>query len=495
MSEVNSRLKAISHAKTFGQFFTPENVARTLVQWALTEDNHRLLDPSCGDGEFLACHAHAVGVEVDPKHASAARLRAPSALVHGGADFFEWAEHTHERFEAVVGNPPFIRYQGFAGASRERALLVARRIGAQLPQLTSSWAPFVAAAASLLKTGGRLSFVVPAEIGHASYASPLLVALCKAFERVHVVAIKKKLFPQLSEDAWILHCEGRGGLANGVDLSIVDAFAPSEAPPPIDRHIPLAALGSKRGRLRRWLLPPNVLAAYEAVGELPGILRLGEAAYIGIGYVTGANDFFHLRPSEVRALGIPKRFLKPAVRKGESLPPAKALTTKHVAKWISSDEAVFLLHLSPDAVKERSVRKYLASPEAEEAQTAYKCRVREPWYIVPNVVVPSGFLTYMSGSRVALIQNGAECVGTNSVHVVSMNPGYSFRSIQHGWDTPLARLSCELEGHPLGGGMLKVEPREAQSIIVPVANAPSDRDIDSLCETGISVMREWRHFP
>jgi hypothetical protein len=34
------------------------------------------------------------------------------------------------------------------------------------------------------------------------------------------------------------------------------------------------------------------------------------------------------------------------------------------------------------------------------------------------------------------------------------------------------KLSCELEGHPLGGGVLKLKPREASRIPFPKAGAP-----------------------
>jgi adenine-specific DNA-methyltransferase len=71
------------------------------------------------------------------------------------------------RFECAAGNPPFIRYQHFNGATRARALELCGRLGASFTGLASSWAPFIAAAAGLLKPGGRLAFVVPAEIGHA----------------------------------------------------------------------------------------------------------------------------------------------------------------------------------------------------------------------------------------------------------------------------------------------------------------------------------------
>src|SRR6266850_5941558 len=163
-----------------GAYYTPEDAVHSLVRWAARQSTDRLLDPSSGDGRFLALHRRCVGVEQDAQAAAIARERAPWALIHEG-DFFDWAARTKERFECAAGNPPFIRYQRFSGETRERALGLCKTLGAEFSGLTSSWAPFLVSTASLLKPGGRMAFVVPAEIGHAPYARPLLEYLSRSF--------------------------------------------------------------------------------------------------------------------------------------------------------------------------------------------------------------------------------------------------------------------------------------------------------------------------
>jgi adenine-specific DNA-methyltransferase len=98
--------------KHSGAYFTPGDIAASLVCWAARSPSDRLLDPSCGDGQFLSAHPHSVGIEQNPVSAQAAMAAAPWALVHEG-DFFAWAGETQERFECAAGNPPFIRYQSF----------------------------------------------------------------------------------------------------------------------------------------------------------------------------------------------------------------------------------------------------------------------------------------------------------------------------------------------------------------------------------------------
>lgn len=141
--------------KESGAYYTPDAVAESLLHWALRSEDDRMIDPSCGDGRFIAGHRNSVGIEQDLVAARGAIERAPWALVHEG-DFFSWASNTQERFDCAAGNPPFIRYQTFKGEVRESALRLCAQVGAKFNGLASSWAPFLVAAATLLHPGGRM---------------------------------------------------------------------------------------------------------------------------------------------------------------------------------------------------------------------------------------------------------------------------------------------------------------------------------------------------
>jgi len=478
--------------KDLGQFFTPPEVARTLVRWVITSPRQRLLDPSCGDGEFLVCHRRAVGIDVDRNHTIRARTRAPGALVHEG-DFFLWASRTSERFDAAAGNPPFIRYQTFSGETRQRALVEAAKLGARFNGLCSSWAPFLVATAGLLRPGGGMAFVVPAEIGHATYAEPLLEALCSHFDRVHLTAFREKLFPTLSEDCWLLHCTGFAGHTDELLLSALEEFHPVAAPPQIGRRVSLASWRKSGCRLRRFLLPECGMALYDSLVELPGVRRFCEVGHAGIGYVTGANDFFHVRPTEAQFWMLPPEVLRVTVRKGEQL-PEHCVDHQTVRSWMANDEPVLLLHLRGVDPLPAPVRQYLDTAAGQQAKETYKCRNRNPWYVVPDVKTPDAFLTYMSGLAPILVANEARCVCTNSVHAVRLSTGINIVDVQRAWDTPLCQLSCEIEGHPLGGGMLKLEPGEVTNVRLPLLGTPmSQKDATTLEET-ITEARRWRHY-
>lgn len=478
--------------KRSGSYFTPLDVCESLVAWVKLQPTDRIIDPSCGDGEFLALHANSVGIEQNPESARRAVERVPSALVHEG-DFFSWAAETHERFECAVGNPPFIRYQSFKGEMRNRALALCLKHGARFNGLASSWAPFLVATAGLLKRGGRMAFVVPAEIGHAPYAAPLLEFLLSSFTTVHIVAIRTKLFPTLSEDCWLLYTDGFGGEAKTLDLTVIDEFVPG-----VDRPKPTMSLNLEEWRsvwnrrLRPYLVGQSVRTLYAAALSDPETYRLSEFATVGIGYISGDNDFFHLRASEAERLGIPSTFLQPSVRNGRAMPEHQ-ITKATVDAWKRNDEPVLLLHLQRGQELPGSVIKYLDSDAGREARLGYKCRNRAPWYAVPDVQIPDFMMSYMSGRSVNLARNSALVSCTNSIHSIRVRDQALAKKLFPLWSSPFVRLSCELEGHALGGGMLKLEPREAGRIVFPTAAALAEADDDEI-EGAIGSLQRWRHY-
>ena len=262
--------------KTLGAYYTPEAVADALVRWAVRDAADSLLDPSSGDGRFVARHPNSVGVERDPASAAESRGRAPKATIVEG-DFFTWAAADRRRFDCAAGNPPFIRYQRFAGATRRGALDYCRRLGVVFSGLSSSWAPFIVAAASKLRPGGRMAFVVPAEIGHAPYAGPLMEYLVGNFGSVHLVAIKDKIFPKLSEDCWLLLADRAGSRSGTIRLSRVERFDPRAMPPPVSEEVSVEAWRVRwRRRLRPFLLPAGVRNLYEGLTAEADVVRLGQ---------------------------------------------------------------------------------------------------------------------------------------------------------------------------------------------------------------------------
>jgi hypothetical protein len=336
-----------------------------------------------------------------------------------------------------------------------------------------------------------MAFVVPAEIGHAPYARPLLKYLLNKFASVQIIAPRSKLFPQLSEDCWLLLTDGYGASTDRIRFTTLDTFRPTAQPPRLGIDITEHEIEAWNWRLRPFLLPGDIRDYYRIVSESHQAVRLGDVARVGIGYVTGGNDFFHLRPSEAAEWRIEDEFLRPTVRNGRAL-RGKAITPSTLSTWRKRDEKNLLLHIPADVKPSRRVARYLDSELGQQTREAYKCRMRDPWYSVPDVQTPHAFLSYMSGAGPQLVLNRAGCTCTNSVHSVRLLGRWSPDMLLKAWGDPFTQLSCEIEGHPLGGGMLKIEPKEASRVVL--RRVPPGKTDGEMIARGVALMREWRHY-
>lgn len=491
-------------AKLWGVFYTDEPVAEFLAWWGIHSPFDTMLDPSFGGGVFLrsGCKrllqlgglpaSQVYGVEIDAQvHkrvsqelAGADRIDRDHLIL---ADFFS-LEPGALQVDSVIGNPPFIRYQRFTGESRKMALDRSLFRGVRLPKLSSSWAPFLVHSISMLKPGGRLAMVLPMEVGHAQYALPVLEHVHRSFANATFLTFRKKLFPELSEDTVLLLAAGYGEAPAKFlwrDLehagTLLELHNAGRWPLPGTRNLDAAAVSSGETRLIEYFIPSRARNLYHELKRSGLARRLGEVADVGIGYVTGANDFFHLVPAEANRRGITAEFLKPAVRRGRALRGLR-FTTADWERVAESNEAGYLLHIEKQKRLSRSVRAYLDEGEAQGIPAGYKCRSRSPWYSVPHVHHPDGFLTYMSGSMPRLVANDAGVYAPNSLHLLRLHPeaGLQSDALAALWQTSLTRLSVEIEGHALGGGMLKLEPTEAESVLIPAPKAPSSSKLMAL---------------
>ncbi|MGR9276234.1 hypothetical protein ACU8KI_16660 [Rhizobium leguminosarum] len=203
--------------------------------------------------------------------------------------------------------------------------------------------------------------------------------------------------------------------------------------------------------------------------------------------MSGANEFFHLSSSQAAEHQIPAEFLAPTVRRGKFL-TGDVIDDEKFSAWKVADEACTLLLIPPTRELPEAITRYLDSERGLEARRSYKCRIRPFWYSVPGVIRPDYFLQYMAGSEVWLARNDAAAACTNSIHAVQITDVQKAASALPQWTSALTKLSCELEGHPLGGGMLKLEPREASRLLFEPACGPTE-----LFRDAIEVMRQWRH--
>lgn len=469
--------------KARGAFFTPAVIAEYVADWAVRSLDDTVLEPSCGEAAFLLAAADRrarfaapqgvpvplgglFGVELHGASAASARSLltrvGDSANIVTG-DFFEYS---HEgSFDAVVGNPPYVRYQDFAGDARASSRAAALRGGVPLTGLASSWAAFTVHAALQLKRGGRLGLVLPAELLTVNYAAEVRRFLMEQFATVNVVLFTERVFPEVLEEVVLL-------LADGYQEDPSDHISFFQARNAYElADLSAARKWTPQHPSERWagaLISGATMDTYDTVLGGGAYTVLEEWGDTTLGMVTGNNGFFALPADRVQRLGLAPsdvvRLSPPGSRHLRGL----SFSTAALNALSSEGSAVWLFR--PSDEPSRAAKAYIRAGETAGVDGAYKCRVRTPWWRVPLVRPADLLLTYMNSDTARLTTNSAGAHHLNSVHGVYLRPDLQELGRQL---LPLASLTsttllgAEIVGRAYGGGMLKVEPREADRLPVP----------------------------
>ncbi len=381
-----------------GQFYTPACLADLTLAITAGDrlDGARILDPTCGDGVFLAAArrrgvpaTQLVGCDRDPEAIAQAQARVPGAQCVLG-DLFA---SDLGRFDVIVGNPPYVRRHRWS--KTDHAIIAARlatlgdgELSGFATELTASGdlsACIFALAAGLLKEGGHLGFVVSAALLEADYSRALWSILASLGRVTDIVsAPRERWFSQAAVNTIIVVFERIGGGCSStrspVRLWQLTQLT-SECAKRVGSRGQLAGVAEQRSvegdKPRRWgqvLRAPRLWLELESQGA--AWLRLGDVATIRRGLTSGANDIFYLTRALAKKRGIESECLRPLVRApNKSLPASISISPESI-----NDVVVFLNSAAPERYP--GAYRYLESHS--DAALRPSLIPRSPWWKLPT---------------------------------------------------------------------------------------------------------------
>lgn len=487
-----------SPQKLRGGYYTHPDIATFLARWVLQPEPTRILEPSCGDGNFFEAIAtmrprglkSIQACEIDPMEAQKARFRARAipgvdVSIHNG-DFLQWAigrAKIEPDVDGVLGNPPFIRYQYLEPEQQGRAKQLFDQHKLPFTKHTNAWVPFVIASIARLRPGGRLGMVVPAELLHVLHAQAIRQYLLASCSRIVVIDPETLLFDGALQGVVLLLAEKRSGRGTSCGSLAITKFRSranlSDDPCSLFEN---AAFIDGATVSRKWM--PALLSARERsllanLSSQKFVHRIGQLADVDVGIITGANKFF-LVPDGVVDMYDLRSFAHPMFGRSGHVRGVIYDQARHEENRKAGLSANFLWFGPTEKAKfSRAVRKYIETGEAEGLQNRYKCRIRTPWYDVPSVhVTPVGMLK-RSHDFHRMILNRAGALTTDTAYRIRPMTGVNPDKLVCSFVNSLTALSAELEGRSYGGGVLELVPSEIERVLIPW-NDQTQFDLDAL---------------
>lgn len=423
-----------------------------------------------------------VGVEIDRQTALRTSQRllrkygvTPKIMAQG---FFKTLENLRpEIFDVVVGNPPFARYRDFLPKEeRKLAFQFLEDSGFKSTRLMNAWVPFLVAAIRLLKKGGRLAMVMPAELLQVSYAAPIREYLHTRFGFIFVVTFSKLVFRSVEQEVVLL----MGTKGEGKGLRLVEYQDESDLELVYKFRGPQAPVEDSREKWTQYFLNDDQRKALRIAIKHPAVARLGTLASVDVGVVTGCNDFFIVTEQRAKELNADKHLL-PVVARTAQLRGINFTKTD----WNETHPS-YLLAINPTCKISRNLSQYLKQGKKTRVDRGFKCKIRKQWYVVPSVWIPDAFMFRQIGVFPRIVRSTTKATCTDTLHRLKFRDKMKSRTIVGSFYNSLTMVCAEIYGRSYGGGVLELMPTEAEKLPVPLTDLPSKffDEMDSLLRNG-----------
>lgn len=493
--------------KLRGGYYTPPTIAHFLTEWAIRRSTDSVLEPACGDGAILVEAAQRLrhlrgrsrstrtsltGIELFGEEARKARHRVagprglPSWIQVLERDFFSFAAdlfpgtslfslaegQDSARFDAVLGNPPFVRYQDFPEAQRAVAFALMEQHGLRPNRLTNAWLPFLVVSALMLKADGRLAMVIPAELLQVNYAAETRSFLSQFFERITLLTFRKLVFAGTQQDVVLVLAERKASSSHGIrvveleDAEELGAFDLAKA-----LRVPTKVLDHGLDKWTKYFLTREELHLLRSLEEHGDLHPVKHYLDVDVGLVTGQNDFFVIDESTVVEYDL-QEFSERIVGRSANL----AGLGFEEADWrrqAGTGGRAFLFAPPNVPLRElpRGARRYIAIGETAKVHEGYKCRIRKHWYVVPSQWMPEAFVLRQVHGYPKLVLNGAQAAATDTIHRVRFTNGMPPKAVASAFVNSLTLAFSEVRGRSYGGGVLTFEPSEVENLPLPLDGA------------------------
>ena len=475
--------------KIRGGYYTPKLIAEFIANWAISKDTYRVLEPSCGDGNFIEAailrfkelgvfecdlKGKIQGIELIEEEALKAKSRALQFGLNSttivNSDFFQFVKtEPEQKYDAVIGNPPFIRYQSFPEEHRILAIEMMKDLGLNPNKLTNIWVPFLVVSSALLSEKGKLGMVIPAELFQVKYAAETRVFLSKFFDRITIVTFKRLVFKGIQQEVVLLLCEKKALKNKGIrtiecktleDLNLIDFEALNGSN--------LKPIDHSTEKWTKYFLSEKEIKLLKKFKNDPRVIPCKDLLEVDVGIVTGRNQFFMLDESQVKKWGL-KAHTMPVTSKSNQL--AGCVFLEKDFEYNSEKQQSIYLFVPPnkdfkDLPKE--CQRYIEYGESQNFHTGYKCRIRKRWYLTPSLWIPEAFSLRQVAGYPKIVLNETSASSTDTIHRVKFKKGINKHLLTTLFYNSLSFAFSEITGRSYGGGVMTFEPTEIEDIRIPI---------------------------
>lgn len=469
--------KDSSEQKLRGAYYTPLQLANAIVHLFTTENIQTVLEPSCGDGVFLDSLEQASlienitsidAVEIEPDEALKVQnnYRNYNNITIYNEDFFEFYNQVlgQKRYDLILGNPPYIRYQYLTEHQRELQSKILVSHGMKSNKLINAWVAFLVACVQLLSETGKIAFVIPAEIMQVAYAEDLRLFLSEHFAKITLITFEQLVFPDIEQEVLVFIGE-KGVEERGIriiEMNNLYGFSTLDL-----QQDGFQKMQHAKEKWTKYFINTEEMALIQAIRHDSRFAKFADCGLINVGITTGNNTYFSITEDTCKRYALESVSL-PLIGRSSHANGIFFTTADWKTNVVANKRARLVSFPDLPIEDYRAEHKeYISLGELSGQNDGYKCSIRDRWYIVPSVWVPDAFFLRRSNLYPKFILNRCGAVSTDTMHRIKFTNNINPENILLSYYNSISFAFTEICGRSYGGGVLEILPGELGNVMLP----------------------------
>lgn len=464
--------------KLTGSYYTPDYLAEFVTSRVLAHFKNRktalqILEPSVGDGSFIKAIEKNELLKKSQIKLTAIEKNGDELVKAEGIcklsnsefirqDFLEY--DTKKRFSVILGNPPYIKKNRLADSQLTKCREIHFAENLSEKSVKNLWAAFVVKSNKLLKDDGVLAFVLPSELLQVKFTEEIRTFLQAKFQRLEIFTFNDLMFECKGQDTMVLFAYKKHSEA-GIFYSKI-----ANENQIINEQINLTKNDTLITSNVKWthhILSSEEIEFIEKIGN-----RLEKVSFYcnsKPGIVTAANNYFIVNKETEEKYNL-SQYTAPIIQKGLFVNGSVVFDEKDYRELLESNHPAKII-IFKDSDREHfseKIKEYIKLGEDQELPTRYKCKIRDNWFVIPNIAEkPQGFFFKRCHHYPKILENSAEVFVTDSAYKIEMKEGFDIKSLIYSFYNSLTLTFAEMEGRYYGGGVLELVPSEFKSLPIP----------------------------
>ncbi|UTF53264.1 N-6 DNA methylase [Natronosalvus rutilus] len=558
-----------------GEYYTPPAICDLITRLCIDDGSDEVMDPACGSGGFLVSaynrkkellpeqkggheqilsQIHGVDINRFPAHLSAINLSIqdltshtetvnvevsdffninPNTLrfgrVKAGAGGSEWesgdVENAIGGMDAVVGNPPYIRYQNIGDKENVRSHLSGLDAD-YLSGFSDIYSYFITHATEFLKDGGKLGFITSDRWLSSQYGEDLQQFLLDHYKINAVIKFTSQTFDdaligatvvivEKCEDEWERDDNRVKFIKVKERMDLDDLAEEVEQEFDSDKLIisdEYRLLATSQVALRenaKWSLYYNAPPAYFELLHGEGICELQDVADLHLGKKVGGNTYFYHRMGEWKELGLDE-YASPAIKASGQITKIRfddeaakewgVLNVRDLVEEALDDGPEFgdtaLEHVKGwlEDNGHDTLLEYVEKGEEEGHQHHDRCKRREVWFDIEDIKQyrPPVAMAEFLWTQHRAVWNEANAFVDYQFHCIKPDDDVSDKLLTGILNSKLAWMTRELEGREASGQSMtrsRMARYEAEQMSIVDPRKVSDGEAERIVEAFEALMQ------